>query len=46
MLPSKTSALIQPMDQGVIMALKSQCKKLYSEKFAAFTLSTNSDPMV
>ena len=43
MLPPNTTALIQPMDQGVIMVLKSKVKKMYYDKLVAYNLNTNYD---
>ena len=38
MLPSNSTALIQPMDQGVIMVLISKFKKCYYHKLLEFTM--------
>ena len=40
MLPPNTTALIQPIDQGVIMVLKSKVKKIYYDKLVDFNLNT------
>ena len=38
MLPPNTTALIQPMDQGVIMVLKSKFKSCYYKKLVEYTM--------
>ena len=40
MLPPNTTALIQPMDQGVIMVLKAKVKKFYYNKLLKYNMET------
>ena len=47
MLPPNTTALIQPMDMGIIYALKAHTKKKYYTELANYDLDVNAaDPVV
>ena len=41
MLPPNTTALVQNMDQGVIMVLKAKVKKFYYNKLLKYNMETN-----